>query len=153
MTQQGYEFDWDSTIENDSDGFTLLPAGDCRFDVIGFERGRHAGSEKLPPCNKATLQIKLTADDGTSTTANHNLFLHTITEGMLCNFFTAIGQRKRGEKLTMNWNKVVGASGRCVVGIRDWKGKDGSDKQSNEIKKFHEPDEAPASGKFEPGKF
>lgn len=149
----GFELDWNSEIENDSDGFVLLPAGDCRFDVVGFERGRHPGSEKLPPCNKAVLQIKLTNDDGLSTTINHNMFLHTRTEGMLCAFFTAIGQRKRGDKLVMNWNKVVGASGRCAVGIRDWKSKDGKDMQSNEIRRFYEPDEAPASGKFEPGKF
>lgn len=149
----GFELDWNSEIVNDSDGFVLLPAGDCRFDVVGFERGRHPGSEKLPPCNKAVLQIKLTNDDGLSTTVNHNLFLHTRTEGMLCAFFTAIGQRKRGEKLVMNWNKVVGSSGRCTVGIRDWKSKDGKDMQSNEIKKFHEPDDVAATGKFEPGKF
>ena len=54
------ELDWNDTIEKDGDEFVLLPEGDYDFEVISFERGRHPGSEKLPPCNKATLSIKLT---------------------------------------------------------------------------------------------
>src|SRR5690348_1466807 len=100
--QAGYALGWDSEIQNDSPEFVVLPEGDYDFEVQDFERARHAGSDKLPPCNKAVVHIKIEGPEGVSI-IRHNLFLHTITEGMLCAFFTAIGQRKKGQKTTMNW--------------------------------------------------
>ena len=148
---QGRELNWEDIIENDGPEFVILPEGDYDFEVVNFERGRHNGSEKLPPCNKAIVHIKIDAPQGT-TTIKHNLFLHTITEGMLCAFFTGIGQRKKGEKVTMNWNKVVGSKGRCKVVIREFESnkEPGKMLQSNEIKKFYEPVETPG---FETGRF
>lgn len=140
----GREFNWDDIIQNDSDEFILLPEGDCDFEVTSFERGRHNGSEKLPPCNKAVLKIKVTNEAGQSTTITHNLMLHSKCEGMICAFFTAIGQRKHGEQLRMNWNSVVGSRGRCKVGIRTWKSKNGEDMKSNEIKRFYAPEDSKA---------
>ncbi len=140
MSSYERELNWDDQIENDSPEFILLPEGDYDFVVTEFERARHGGSEKLPPCNKAVISIKIEGNEG-STTIKHNLFLHQKTEGMLCAFFTGIGQRKRNEKLTMNWNKVVGSTGRCKVGIKTY-----NDKQYNEIKKFYEPTEQPNQG-------
>lgn len=145
---EGYELNWDDPIENDSPDFTILPEGDYDFEVIDFERGRHNGSDKLPPCNKAVVHIKIEGEEGVSI-IRHNLFLHSITEGLLCAFFTGIGQRKKGEKITMNWNKVVGSTGRAKVGIRKWTNDSGEEKIFNEITRFYEPDE---SGEIQPGK-
>ncbi len=138
------ELGWDDSIEKDSE-FSLLPAGDYDFTVVSFERARYNGGDKLPPCNKAVLTLELT--DGVNTSKmTHNLFLHTRTEGMLCAFFTAIGQRKHGDKMSMNWNAVPGSTGRCKVSVREWKGNDGMVNQSNDIKKFYAPgEEAPAT--------
>ena len=146
----GRELGWDDAIENDGPEFITLPEGDYDFEVISFERARHNGSEKLPPCNKAVVSIKVTGTQGT-TTIKHNLFLHTITEGMLCAFFVGIGQRKHGERLTMNWNTVVGSKGRCKVGIRKWTNDEGKEFTSNEIKKFYEPETQQTM--FQAGKF
>lgn len=149
------ELGWDDQIENDSGEFIILPEGDYDFEVLSFERGRHAGSEKLPACNKAILKIKLTGPED-STTLDHNLFLHTKTEGILCAFFNAIGQRKHGEKMTMNWNKVVGSKGRCKVVIDTWIGsKDGREMKNNKIQKFYnyEPPQQVQSPAFTPGSF
>jgi hypothetical protein len=154
MSNDGREFGWDDEIEHDSPDFVTLPEGDYDFEVIDFERARHNGSEKLPPCNKAIVHIKVEGKEGV-TVIKYNLFLHSITEGMLCSFFTGIGQRKKGEKVTMNWNKVVGCGGRAKVGIRNWKKDDGSVVTFNEIKKFYEPAEGPQKpkGNFQAGKF
>ena len=138
MSEIERELGWDDPIENDGPEFTLLPEGDYDFTVVGFERGRHPGSEKLPACNKAVLSIKLEGLEG-SITIKHNLFLHTKTEGMLCSFFNATGQRKHGERVTMNWNAVTGSTGRCKVGVRKWTNDEGKEYSSNEIKKFYEP--------------
>ena len=149
------EFGWDDEIEKDSDEWVLLPEGDYDFTVTAFERGRHQGSDKLPPCNKAILTLKIEGAEG-ATTITHTLFLHSKTEGMLSAFFCAIGQKKHGEKLRMNWQNVIGAKGRCKVYIDKWKGKDGEEKQSNKIKRFYDPEDVqpqPTNTGFTPGKF
>ena len=142
---------WEDEIEHDSE-FILLPDGDYNFEVISVERARHGGSDKLPPCNKAVVTIRIETEDGEETVIKHNLFLHAKTEGMLCAFFTGIGLRKHGEKLKMNWNSVVGAKGRCKVGQRSWTNDKGETYLNNDIKKFYEPEEKDdkpwAEGKF-----
>lgn len=151
---EGYELKWDSAIEKDSPEYILLPEGDYDFTVTKFERGRHNGSEKLPPCNKAIIHLLIETPQG-NTVIQHQLFLHSKTEGMLSAFFTAIGQKKKGEKITMNWNAVTGAKGRCRVYVDTWKGSDGEERKSNRVRRFYEPEEAketkPAG--FTPGRF
>lgn len=149
---------WDDTIENDNE-FVLLPEGDYDFEVVGFERKRFDGSKKMSACPMAELSIKLfNKKDPSKDTATirHNLFLNRKCEGLLCAFFTAIGDRKHGEPLRMDWTVVKGKGGRCKVGIRKWTKDDGSEGQSNEIKCFYEPANPPVSTPqktFVPGKF
>lgn len=130
------ELQWDDVIEKDTDEFVLLQEGDYDFTVESFNRERHNGSEKLPPCNKAALKLRIDSEQGTAY-INHNLFLHTITEGMLSAFFASIGQKKKGEPLRMDWGRVPGATGRAKVGIRNYTTKDGEQRKANEIKRFY----------------
>lgn len=145
------ELDWDDQIENDGMQYVTLPEGDYDFEVVDFERGRHPGSEKLPACNKATVLLKIVDTKGQTSTIKHLLFLHTKTESLLSAFFTAIGQKKKGEKVTMNWNAVVGSKGRAKVGIRKWTNDKGEERDSNYVKRFYES-ETQSKG-FEPGRF
>lgn len=75
------EFAWDDEIEKDGGEFPLLPEGDYNFTVKSFQRGRHSGSEKLPPCNKAELTITIWGENE-SVDIKHNLFLHSKVEGI-----------------------------------------------------------------------
>lgn len=134
---------WDSVIQEESSGFTLLPPGEYDFKVLELKRGYHNGSEKLPPCNKAELEIEVTGAEGTIK-LTHNLFLHQKTEGLLSAFFIAIGLKKHGEPLAMNWSAVPGARGRCKVKVREWNNDKGEPRQSNQIERFLDPeDEVP----------
>ena len=135
---------WDDEIQNDGEGFRVLPEGEYDFTVEGFTRGRFEGSAKMSACPKAELTIRIHDHDG-DVTVNENLFLNRKAEWRLCQFFTAIGQRKHGETLRMNWNSVKGAKGRCKVGIRSWTGSDGKERENNEIVAFLEPSESKAS--------
>ena len=154
------ELDWEDEIERESD-FILLPEGDYDFTVTTFERARHQGSEKLPPCKKAILTLTIETPEGTAN-IKHNLFLHTKTEGVLTSFFRSIGQMKHGERLKMNWNTVIGSKGRCKIVIDTWKNSNGDDMKSNKVKRFYDPpasaaantNTAPApTGAYVPGKF
>lgn len=133
------ELDWGDEISRESD-FTIIPEGDYDFTVTGFERGRHEGSEKLPPCNKAIVTLSVKLPDGSAATLKHNLFLHTRCEGLLSAFFTGIGLKRKGEPLRMNWNAVAGAAGRCHIKVRTYTKQNGETGQSNDISKFYEPE-------------
>lgn len=172
MTELEKALDWNDEIENDGGAFSIIPEGDYAFGVKSFERGRHAGSEKIPACNKAVLTLTILGpeypfkpDKLGEVTAN--LFLHSKFEWKLCQFFTCIGLRKHGEKLRMDWSRVPGAVGTCHVGIRKWTGNDGKEHESNEITEFYDPETSPLKpeeqtdffgasaqgGSFTPGKF
>ena len=137
------ELDWNDEIERESD-FTLLEDGDYDFVITLLERERHAGSAKLPPCPKAVVTLKIEDPEQGQTTIKHSLFLHTKTEGLLSAFFKSIGQKKSGERIRMDWNKVVGSKGRCKVVKEDYTKKDGSPGVRNSIKSFYESVEVPA---------
>lgn len=144
------ELQWDDVIEKDANEYVLLREGDYDFTVESFDRARHGGSDKLPPCNKAVLKIRIDSEQGTAY-INHNLFMHTITEGMLSAFFTSIGQKKKGEPQRMDWGRVPGSSGKAKVGIRTYNDKNGEKRQVNEIKRFYpKEDTAPSykAGEF-----
>ena len=81
------EYNWNDVIENDGPVWVLLPEGTYPFTVAGLERKRHPGSAKLPSCFKAELTIAIEGAEGTAN-IQHNLFLHSKCEGLLCAFFT-----------------------------------------------------------------
>jgi len=132
MTEQNTdrEFTWDDEIEKDSD-FILLDPGDYDFTVVNFERKRFEGSDKLPPCPMAVVQLQIKTTQGPASIF-HRLYLHSRSEWGLSLFFSSIGQKKKGEKLKMDWNAVPGSTGRAKIGIRSWDGKD-----YNEVKQFY----------------
>lgn len=137
MTQQynNYERElgWDDEIQQDAPEFIVLPEGIYQFTVKEFERTRHTPNPqnpgKLPACNKAVITIEIETTQGKAM-LKHNLFLHSSTEGMLSAFFAAIGQKKKGEPLKMNWQAVPGAKGFCKVGKRLYNGNEYNDVKS-----------------------
>lgn len=144
MTQQynnnfDRELGWDDEITQDAASFITLAPGDYVFTVTGFERARHTPNPqnpgKLPACNKAIISIEIETEEGIAS-LKHNLFLHTSTEGMLSAFFGAIGQKKHGEPLRMNWNAVPGAKGVCRVSNRTY-----NDNVYNDVKNMIYADE------------
>lgn len=142
MNNNGYELGWDSAIENEGTPFTVAEPGDYDFTVVNMERARFAGSAKMPPCNQAKLTLRLSMPDGGICDVKHNLFLHTKTEWKISEFFLAIGQKQKGQKLIPNWNNLIGATGRCKVSKRSFKNKEGKDMETNDIEKFYEPEQS-----------
>lgn len=136
----GFEFDWDSEIEHDAEENVLLPEGEYDFEVLGYDRQRYSPSanSKVPACPMAVVRLRVTGSAG-STTLEERLYLHSTFEWKLCQFFTCIGQRRKGEKYRLNWRAAVGARGRCRLGVRTWKDRGGSERQSNQVLEYLEP--------------
>lgn len=130
---------WDDQIENDGQEFIILPEGDYNFTVTEFERGRFPGSAKIPACNKATLTLEVKTNEGVAYVKT-DIILYRSLEWKISSFFRCIGQKKHGEKLVMNWSKVVGSTGRAHFKPRKWTGNDGVERESNDVDTFLEWD-------------
>lgn len=142
----GREFGWDDEVTNESTGYVLIDEGDYRFKMVSMERGRHDGSAKIPPCNKAICTLQIIDDNGmVLTEIKHNIFLHSAVEGMISAFFLATGAKKHGEPLNIGkgFSESIGRIGWCHVYVDVWKGTDGADRKSNKIKYFIDPAKAP----------
>lgn len=132
--------DWNDSIENDGQEFIILPEGDYNFIVADFERGRFPGSAKIPACNKAALTLQVNTADGVATIKT-DLILYRSLEWRLSAFFRCIGQKKHGERLTMNWNTVVGSRGRAHFKPRNYTDRDGNQRQANDVDRFYDWDD------------
>ena len=143
--QNNDALDWDSVIENDGQEFIILPEGDYVFTVVDFERGRFPGSAKIQPCNKAVLTLRVDTPDGVANIRT-DLILSKLLEWRLSAFFRCIGQKKQGERLVMNWGKVIGSRGYAHFKPRTYIDKDGNEKTANDVDKFYDWDEK----KFKP---
>ena len=146
MSEMDRELNWDDEIQNDS-SFIELPEGDYDFVIDHFERARHAGSDKIPPCNKALVFFRVTGPNGQEATIQEGYILHTKLEWKLSELFCGVGLKKKGEKLKMNWTALPGLKGRAHISL-DADPKDPS-KKYNHIKKIYPFEEK----KFEAGKF
>ena len=135
MNENNMIMDWNDSIESDGTEYILLPEGDYNFEVINFERGRFPGSAKIPACNKASIVVQVNTKDGVAT-VKFDLLLYRTLEWRISGFFRSIGQKKHGEKLTMDWNKVVGSKGRAHFKQRTYVNNQGEEKSINDIAYF-----------------
>lgn len=139
MAQDPNVMGWDDVIEEDGQQFIIIKEGDYTFEVTNFERGTYNGSARIPKCNKATLTLAVQTPEGTAF-CKTDLVLYKTLEWKLSQFFRSIGQKKHGEKLVMNWSKVVGSTGRAHFKPRKWTGNDGVERESNDVDTFLEWD-------------
>lgn len=134
-TNQNMEIGWDDTIQEDGQELVLLEEGDYNFTVTNFERGRFPGGQKIPACNKASITVQIETEAGL-TLIKFDLLLYRSVEWRISSFFRCIGQKKHGEKLTMNWDTVIGSKGRAHVTQRKYTNNYGEEKTVNDIGRF-----------------
>ena len=141
--------DWNDIIENDGQEFVILDEGDYNFTVTGFERGRFPGGPKVPACNKAALPLQVQTDEGVAVIRT-DLLLYRSLEWRISAFFRCIGQKKHGERLVMDLNRVVGSRGRAHFKPRTYTDRDGNERQANDVDRFYDWDEKyfPVSGEW-----
>ena len=130
------EYSWDDEIQNE-DAFTLLDAGDYEFEIVKYERARHEGSDKIPPCNKAVVTFRVS-----ETTLTENFLLCSTLEWKLSQLFLSVGLKRHGEPLRMNWQALPGKRGVCKVIVHKYM-KDGAEREINRIDKLYAYDEQP----------
>lgn len=70
-----------------------------------------------------------------------DLILSKALTWKLSAFFRSIGQKKRGEKITMDWNKVLGVKGRAHIKQKVYTNQAGEEKTINDLDYFIDYDE------------
>lgn len=145
----GRELDWDDQIENDGADFEPLPEGIYGFEIRTMERGRFPGSERMAACHKATIDCIIKDSNGNERHVFDDLILNSKMEWKLCQFFSCIGQRNKGEKLKPRWNEVVGSKGMFKIYINEYKDKNGKQRRNNKVDEYLVPEPK----KFTPGSF
>lgn len=134
----GMFLDWDDVISNDGQEFVILPEGDYEFEVSNVERGRFPGGPKLPACNKVIVTLVVHTPEGIAT-AKTDLIMHRSLEWKICSFFTAIGLRKHGDQIRMDWKGAVGRHGMAHFKPRSYQKKNGGEGTTNDVDHFIEP--------------
>lgn len=135
--------DWDSKISYEQPDFVTLPAGVYPFTITKVEKKLYEGSRReggLPECPMAEITVEARGKDGISV-FTQRMYLHSRCEGILTQFFTCIGQRKKGEELNMNWNAVEGSSGWAVLKVREFTTRNGNDMTVNDVQRWLAPDD------------
>ena len=147
----GYELDWDSTIENDEQAeFTLLPEGDYAFIVDRVERGYVGNdSQKYSGAKMATVYMNMAVPGQEDVQLRENFILHSNFAWKIGALLVCVGLKKKGEPISGNyWNRLPGTRGRCkVIQNAD---KKNPDRKYNNIQTFYAPDEASAANKWTP---
>lgn len=133
--------DWDSEIEDDSEGSSvvILKEGEYDFYVKEFNRTRFNGSTKVPACNKAELVLEIETPEGVAL-CWENLLLVKKLEWKMSAFFRSIGQKKHGEVLKPDWSKVVGSKGRAYFKPETYTNKEGEERQKNTLVRYIDTD-------------
>ena len=132
---QNMIMDWNDAIVEDGQEFITLEEGDYNFTVTAFERGRFPGSTKIPACNKATITVVVDTPEGRAS-VKFDLILYRTLEWRISSFFRSIGQKKHGERLVMDWNKVIGSRGRAHFKPRTYTNSYGEEKTANDVDRF-----------------
>ncbi len=133
--------DWNDRIEDDGSGeFTILPPGEYGFKVTSFEK-QHSNNSQAPMA-RVTLEVEY---DGELVHVFDYLVLTKKAEWKLCSFFRCLGLKKHGEPFVMQWNRVVGATGRAKLHVEKYTKKDGSTGESNKVKQYLDPPAGRAS--------
>ena len=135
INNSNMEMGWDDIIESDGQSFVVLKDGEYNFKVTGFERGRFPGSAKIPACNKAALTLTVESPEGKAAVKT-DIILYRSLEWRISSFFRCIGQKKHGERVAMDWSKVIGSEGRARFKTRTYTDKWGETRQANEVDYF-----------------
>ena len=134
-------YEWNSTIEDDSEGSSLLETGDYNAVISWIERSRYNGGKKLPPCYMAKITLRVATPDGPYE-IDARLYLHKRMEWKLSEFFRAVGRKRHGERLEMSWDGLIGLPVRVRIVKKEFTGDDGEKKLYNEVTKFYDYDPA-----------
>ena len=135
MSNQNLEWGNTGYIEEEQ-AYIDLPEGQYYFTVTEFKKDRYEGGTKIPACNKAVVLFEITTPDGKGRIWENYFCVSTLAWKMR-ELFEGVGIIQKNEPISMAmWDALVGRSGVCDVGIREYKDRDGNAHYTRYIKKI-----------------
>lgn len=146
VEMQDVALDWD-VCEADPDdgshgGWTLLPEGFYPFRVERMERERYQGSQKMPQCPMAKLTLAVAGTDGRETSVQQRLYITRNQLWKVSRFMESVGRgRNEAGKVIIDWGGIEGMGGFVKLKVRSYTGRDGQERQTNDVEWFVKPEE------------
>lgn len=143
---QDVALDWD-VCEADPDdgshgGWTLLPEGFYPFRVERMERERYQGSQKMPQCPMAKLTLAVAGTDGRETAVQQRLYITRNQLWKVSRFMESVGRGRNADgKVIIDWGGIEGTGGFVKLKVRSYTGRDGQERQTNDVEWFVKPEE------------
>lgn len=143
---QDMALDWD-VCEADPDdghhgGWPLLPEGFYPFRVERMERERYQGSQKMPQCPMAKLTLAVAGTDGRETAVQQRLYITRNQLWKVSRFMESVGRGRNADgKVIIDWGGIEGAGGFVKLKVRSYTGRDGQERQTNDVEWFVKPEE------------
>lgn len=143
---QDVALDWD-VCEADPDdgshgGWALLPEGFYPFRVEKMERERYQGSQKMPQCPMAKLTLAVAGVDGRDTAVQQRLYITRNQLWKVSRFMESVGRgRNEAGKVIIDWGGIEGMGGFVKLKVRSYTGRDGQERQTNDVEWFVKPEE------------
>lgn len=143
---QDVALDWDVCEADPDDGshgkWTLLPEGFYPFRVERMERERYQGSQKMPQCPMAKLTLAVTGADGRDTSVQQRLYITRNQLWKVSRFMESVGRgRNEAGKVIIDWGGIEGSTGWVKLKVRSYTGRDGQERQTNDVEWFVKPEE------------
>lgn len=143
---QDVALDWDVCEAAPDDGhhggWTLLPEGFYPFRVERMERERYQGSQKMPQCPMAKLTLAVAGTDGSETQVQQRLYITRNQLWKVSRFMESVGRGRNADgKVIIDWGGIEGAGGFVKLKVRSYTGRDGQERQTNDVEWFVKPEE------------
>ena len=132
-------FDWNSAIEDDGDSFPLLEPGDYNAVITWIERSRYNGGKVIQACDMQIVTLRIDGPDGPHE-LKVRLYLCQRNEWKLSEFFRGIGRKKRGERIVMSWDGIIGLPVHVRVSKKELPPLNGETHTINEVTRFYDFD-------------
>lgn len=143
---QDVALDWDVCEADPDDGhhgeWTLLPEGFYPFRVERMERERYQGSQKMPQCPMAKLTLAVAGTDGSETQVQQRLYITRNQLWKVSRFMESVGRGRNADgKVIIDWGGIEGMGGFVKLKVRSYTGRDGQERQTNDVEWFVKPEE------------
>lgn len=143
---QDVALDWDVCEADPDDGShggrTPLPEGFYPFRVERMERERYQGSQKMPQCPMAKLTLAVAGTDGRETSVQQRLYITRNQLWKVSRFMESVGRgHNEAGKVIIDWGGIEGMGGFVKLKVRSYTGRDGQERQTNDVEWFVKPEE------------
>lgn len=138
-------YDWDMGGVEDAQPreSALLPPGEYPFEVKRLVKERFAGSDKVPPCPRAVLQLEVDGGELGKATVFERILLYGKSGWKIATLFASLGfptDPATGHRV-VDWSAVEGRRGTARFKVREYNGS-----RYNEVDRFTAAGDAGAAG-------